>query len=93
MLTHYHLSQRSDVSTPSVSPCGICRQFIREFCGLSTPIYMIGSTWTQESADQVGEDGKLSSEGKEGEEVLVMKTLGELLPMSFGPEFLGKTAV
>jgi hypothetical protein len=54
---------------------------------------MIGSTWTQESADQVGEDGKLSSEGKEGEKVLVMMTLGELLPMSFGPEFLGKKAV
>lgn len=24
----------SDVPTPSISPCGICRQFIREFCAL-----------------------------------------------------------
>ncbi|KAM0332342.1 hypothetical protein ACHAQA_002619 [Verticillium albo-atrum] len=25
---------------PTVSPCGACRQFIREFCGLETPIFM-----------------------------------------------------
>jgi hypothetical protein len=55
---------------------------------------MIGSTWTLDTADRVGEDGKRQeNEGKDGEVVLVMKTLEELLPMSFGPEFLGKTAV
>ncbi|KAI1757000.1 cytidine deaminase [Xylaria castorea] len=29
----------TDVSPPA-SPCGMCRQFIREFCDLSTPIIM-----------------------------------------------------
>lgn len=26
--------------TPPASPCGMCRQFIREFCPLSMPIFM-----------------------------------------------------
>ncbi|KAG9245117.1 cytidine deaminase-like protein [Calycina marina] len=29
----------TDISPPA-SPCGMCRQFIREFCDLSTPIIM-----------------------------------------------------
>ncbi|KAG6109141.1 hypothetical protein E4U13_006093 [Claviceps humidiphila] len=51
--------------TPAASPCGMCRQFIREFCKLSMPIYMFDK------------DGNY-----------VVKTLEELLPMSFGPEDL-----
>ncbi|KAG6204247.1 hypothetical protein E4U35_003554 [Claviceps purpurea] len=50
---------------PAASPCGMCRQFIREFCKLSMPIYMFDK------------DGNY-----------VVKTLEELLPMSFGPEDL-----
>ncbi|KAG6012576.1 hypothetical protein E4U43_007729 [Claviceps pusilla] len=53
--------------TPPASPCGMCRQFIREFCKLSMPIYMF---------DRDGNH--------------VVKTLEELLPMSFGPEDLVK---
>ncbi|KAJ6257749.1 hypothetical protein Dda_7538 [Drechslerella dactyloides] len=53
--------------TPPASPCGMCRQFIREFCDLNLPIYM----WDK--------DGNY-----------VVKTLEELLPMSFGPEHLKK---
>jgi cytidine deaminase len=47
------------------SPCGMCRQFLREFCELDTPVFMFdkGGKW-------------------------VVKTLGELLPMSFGPDVL-----
>lgn len=56
----------SDQKDP-ISPCGICRQFIREF-GTDVMIYMV------------------SSDGKE----VVVKTLEELLPMSFGPENLEK---
>ncbi|CAF9919971.1 hypothetical protein IMSHALPRED_004782 [Imshaugia aleurites] len=26
--------------TPSASPCGMCRQFIREFCSLEMPVFM-----------------------------------------------------
>lgn len=51
--------------TPPASPCGMCRQFIREFCALDMQIFMFDK------------DGKY-----------VVKTLGELLPMSFGPEDL-----
>jgi len=58
------LAIASDI-TPPASPCGMCRQFIREFCDLEMPIFMFDR------------DGKFA----------VMK-LGELLPMSFGPEAL-----
>ncbi|SPN97177.1 related to cytidine deaminase [Cephalotrichum gorgonifer] len=33
------LGVATDVSPPS-SPCGMCRQFIREFCGTSMPVFM-----------------------------------------------------
>lgn len=54
----------TDISPPA-SPCGMCRQFIREFCDDNTPIWMFDK------------DGKF----------IVMK-LGQLLPMSFGPDAL-----
>jgi cytidine deaminase len=47
------------------SPCGMCRQFLREFCELDCPIFMFN---------------------KKGE--YKVRTLGELLPMSFGPDVL-----
>ncbi|GMF07005.1 hypothetical protein B5S29_g1171 [[Candida] boidinii] len=51
------------------SPCGICRQVIREFAdsGLKLPIYMFN---------------------KDGSKVKIL-TIGELLPLSFGPGDLG----
>lgn len=55
----------SDQKDP-ISPCGICRQFIREF-GEDIRVYLV------------------SNDGKKH----VMKTLDELLPLSFGPENLG----
>ncbi|KZF23784.1 cytidine deaminase [Xylona heveae TC161] len=48
--------------TPPASPCGMCRQFIREFCDLKMPIFMY---------DKNGD--------------CVVRTVEELLPMSFGP--------
>jgi cytidine deaminase len=50
-----------------VTPCGGCRQRIREFADL---------------------DVEVISHGVEGEPLV--QTLGQLLPHSFGPEFLGK---
>ncbi|CAI6332097.1 unnamed protein product [Periconia digitata] len=47
------------------SPCGMCRQFLREFLGLDVPIFMF------------------SKEGK-----FIVRTMGELLPLSFGPDVL-----
>ncbi|KAG6041412.1 hypothetical protein E4U41_004510 [Claviceps citrina] len=62
------LGVATDVSPPA-SPCGMCRQFIREFCSLSMPIYMFD---------------------KDGYHA--MRTLEELLPMSFGPDDLLRAA-
>ncbi len=68
-----HLSR--DVDSP-VSPCGMCRQFIREFCKLDMPIIMVAASWEPEGAD--------------AESKVKIVTLGELLPYSFGPEDLEK---
>lgn len=54
----------TDISPPA-SPCGMCRQFIREFCELDMPIFMF---------DKNGD--------------FMVARLGELLPLSFGPEAL-----
>jgi cytidine deaminase len=47
------------------SPCGMCRQYLREFLGLEVPIFMFN---------------------KKGE--FIVRTMGELLPLSFGPDVL-----
>jgi len=59
------LGVSTDIKSPPSSPCGMCRQFIREFADLSLPIFMF---------DVDGEH--------------VVMTLGQLLPMSFGPDSL-----
>ncbi len=51
-----------------VTPCGGCRQRIREFSDLDTPVICVGA------------DGKKP----------LFSTLEQLLPHSFGPEFLDK---
>ena len=35
------LAVSTDISPPA-SPCGMCRQFIREFCALDMPVFMFG---------------------------------------------------
>jgi len=67
----------------AISPCGICRQFIREFCLLDMPILMIPSSYAGEG----GPSGALEITGTVEAEIKTM-TLGDLLPMSFGPEQL-----
>jgi cytidine deaminase len=47
------------------SPCGMCRQFLREFLALETPVFMFS---------------------KGGG--FIVRTMGELLPLSFGPDVL-----
>ncbi|KAF2397603.1 cytidine deaminase [Trichodelitschia bisporula] len=49
------------------SPCGMCRQFIREFCAEDVPVIMVAGN---------------------GDTAWI--TVGEMLPMSFGPSDLGK---
>ena len=58
------LAVATDIS-PAASPCGMCRQFIREFCLPATPIYMYDKNNSY-----------------------MVKTIGELLPHSFGPNDL-----
>jgi cytidine deaminase len=53
--------------TAPVTPCGGCRQRIREFADLDVPVI---------------------SHGIDG--APLEQTLGQLLPHSFGPEFLGR---
>ncbi|KAL1980900.1 hypothetical protein VTN96DRAFT_3357 [Rasamsonia emersonii] len=56
----------SDIK-PGATPCGMCRQFMREFITPSFPVYMYDV------------DGNYT-----------VKTIGELLPDSFGPDDLSK---
>lgn len=60
----------ADERTGIPTPCGACRQRLREFAPLEAPVHLAG----------------LSG-------VIRTVTLGDLLPSSFGPEFLGKEAV
>ncbi|KAL5531140.1 hypothetical protein ACEPAG_4016 [Sanghuangporus baumii] len=62
---------------PSViSPCGMCRQVIREFCSLDMPVFLV--------------PGNYLDDGVEKSEKVDIKTMtvGQLLPESFGPEHL-----
>lgn len=75
------------LKTPDISPCGICRQFLREFAALDMPVYMV--------ADGYPRDEQLPSfwqEGKDEErkKLVTLMTLEQLLPMSFGPDHLSR---
>lgn len=72
------LAVSTDIDPPS-SPCGMCRQFIREFCGGGMKVWMYGREWDRREGLVKGEEG-----GKE-EKVVVVMTVEELLPFSFGP--------
>ena len=63
----------------AISPCGMCRQFIREFCAFDMPILMIPGDYPQDADD--GSGGVKES------------SIRLLLPDSFGPEDLEKPRV
>ncbi|KAI0924152.1 hypothetical protein AcW1_006349 [Taiwanofungus camphoratus] len=65
----------TDVAS-TISPCGICRQVLREFCALNMPVFLIPSDYERQLAE-----GKADGGVKE-------TSIGELLPHSFGPEHL-----
>lgn len=77
--------------------CGVCRQFIREFCSLDTPIFMVSSDWKPSTSSE-DESTSGVTDGSEGlpkpidkeEKGVTIRTLGQMLPMSFGPEDLGR---
>ncbi|EPQ32293.1 uncharacterized protein PFL1_00490 [Pseudozyma flocculosa PF-1] len=87
----------------SCSPCGFCRQVIREFCSVHTRVLMVGRNWSRQSAQSATGTAPSSQQqqqqqqqvedrqGKEFDEANVeCVTLDYLLPMSFGPEDLDK---
>jgi len=60
----------------AISPCGMCRQVLREFCALKMPVYLVPADYQQRLASGE-EDGGIKT-----------TSIGELLPDSFGPEDL-----
>ncbi|KAJ7696058.1 cytidine deaminase [Mycena rosella] len=66
----------------SISPCGMCRQVIREFCAVDMPILLVPGDYPKGLGDE--------SEGKPGVTAGGVRetSIGELLPDSFGPEHL-----
>ncbi|KAF9240165.1 cytidine deaminase-like protein [Melanogaster broomeanus] len=73
------LAVTSDVLSP-ISPCGICRQVIGEFCAREVPVFLIPADYPKKS-----EDGSEVEDGG-----IVSLTVGELLPHPFGLEYLGQ---
>jgi len=59
----------------ALSPCGMCRQVIREFCAQNMPILLV-------PADYADRLAKGESDG------ILETSISELLPHSFGPEHL-----
>ncbi|KAJ3910374.1 cytidine deaminase-like protein [Lentinula edodes] len=66
----------SDVKS-AISPCGLCRQVIREFCAQDMPILLVPADYPQFNKD--------SGDAEKG---VKQTSIGELLPDSFGPEHL-----
>ncbi|KIW19736.1 cytidine deaminase [Exophiala spinifera] len=78
----------TDISPPA-SPCGMCRQFINEFASKDLPIYMYGKDGIDSEGENEDKDGS-GGGGGGGGSGMVMMTIGQLLPMSFGRSDLGR---
>ncbi|KAH0836912.1 hypothetical protein J3R83DRAFT_8728 [Lanmaoa asiatica] len=75
----------SDVPAP-ISPCGTCRQVLREFCHLDTPILLVPADYPQGSSGEEGQPTPTPGGVR-------VETVGGLLPLSFGPEELERPRI
>ncbi|EIM20496.1 cytidine deaminase [Wallemia mellicola CBS 633.66] len=69
----------SDLDEP-ITPCGICRQFIREFFSPETPILLVSQAHPANNASETSYKGPL----------IKRTNISVLLPDSFGPEQLDR---
>lgn len=76
----------SDIPEPTISPCGMCRQALREFMPLNAPVYMISANYPSSDADAPSWLSDL--QGDQARQMVTVMTMEELLPMSFGPDQL-----
>ncbi|KAI0656373.1 cytidine deaminase [Cubamyces menziesii] len=65
----------SDVLS-AISPCGMCRQVIREFCAQNMPILLVPADYEERLTSGIGDGGVKET------------SIAQLLPDSFGPEDL-----
>ncbi|EIN06315.1 cytidine deaminase [Punctularia strigosozonata HHB-11173 SS5] len=62
----------------TISPCGMCRQVIREFCAMDMPILLVPADYYE----------RKEVSATEAAESVKDWTIAQLLPDSFGPEQL-----
>lgn len=70
-----------DVLSP-ISPCGLCRQVIREFCAPDMPILLVPADYPSNTPTEMQGTSVIGLGG------VKETTISELLPDSFGPEQL-----
>jgi hypothetical protein len=84
-------NHRSDVPTV-ISPCGICRQTLVEFCHVDMPVFLVPAVYPQKPQKDVeGQEDEIYQGATWCEQRgVVEETVGSLLPSSFSPEALDR---